>query len=139
VDDRKPDQAVEQLEESARLIGGLLAREPDSNRYGYLALVIDRRLGDALAMLNLRAEAIEHLTKAREASTRLLAGPDGPNARGQLVMTTAKLALLYAEARDPRASTFAQSATAEMAQHPIGTAMEAVARADLARAAALMK
>ena len=140
VDDRKPDKAVEQLEESARLIAGLLAHEPDSARYGYVALVIDRRLGDALAMMNRRGEAIEHLLKTREASTRFLTGPNGPNARDQRIMATAKLALLYAEARDPRASTFANHAAAEMVQHPIGTAgVEAVARADLERAAALMK
>jgi hypothetical protein len=137
VDDRKPDQAVEQLEESARLIGGLLAHD----RTAALRFLASSSTGGSVTLGAEPAErAIEHLTKAREASTRVIAGPDGPNARGQFVMTTAKLALLYAETRDPRASTFAERAAAEMAQHPIGTAgVEAVARADLARAAALMK
>jgi tetratricopeptide (TPR) repeat protein len=140
VDEGKPEEALGQLEESASLIGGLLSREPDSARYGYVAIAIDRRLADALVLMNRRSEAIEHLLKAREASTRLLAGPNGPNARDQLVVTTAKLALLYAEGRDPRASTFSDRATAEMAEHPVTTPrVEALARADLARAAALMQ
>jgi len=76
--------------------------------------------------------------KARDGATRLLAGSTGPNARQQFVMATAKLARLYAEARDPRASTFADRAAAEMAEHPIGTpAVAAVVRADLERAAAM--
>ena len=110
VDDGQADEAVERLEESAHIVGDLLAREPASDRYGYLAVVINRRLGDAFATLRRRGEAIDRLMKARDGATRLLAGSTGPNARQQFVMATAKLARLYAEARDPRASTFADRA-----------------------------
>ena len=138
VDDGKPADAVEQLEESARLIGSLLANEPNTDRYLNVAIVVDRRLGDAFALMKRPGDAIEHLMKAREASTRLLAGPNGPAARQQLVMATAKLALVYAEAGDPRASKFAQLAATELSARPIeAPGVEAVARADLDRAAAL--
>jgi non-specific serine/threonine protein kinase/serine/threonine-protein kinase len=138
VDDGEPVGAVEQLEESARLIDRLLANEPNTDRYVNVAIVVDRRLGDAFALMKRPREAIAHLLKAREASIRLLDGPNGPGARQQLVMATAKLALLYAEAGDPRASTFEQLAAAELLARPIDApGVEAVARADLARAAAL--
>jgi tetratricopeptide (TPR) repeat protein len=137
VDDRNAVAALPQLEESAGLIGGLLAREPGSDRYGYVAIVIDRRLGDALATLPpRRGEAIEHLMNARNRAALLLNGPNGPSARQQRIMATAKLARLFAEARDPRAGAFAERAAEEMAQHPIATpGVAAVVRADLERAA----
>ena len=129
---------IEQLEESARLIGSLLEREPNSDPYLNVAIAVDRRLGDALALMKRSGEAIEHQIKAREAATRLLAGPNGPAARQQLLMVTAKLALLYAEAGDPRGSTLAQLAATELSARPIeAPGVEAVVRADLARVSAL--
>lgn len=138
VDDGKPVGAVEQLEESARLIGSLLEQEPNTDRYVNVAIVVDRRLGVAFALMKRPGEAIEHLIKAREAATRLLAGPNGPGARQQLLMATAKLALLYAEAGDPRGSAFAELTAAELSARPIeAPGVEAVVRADLARVSAL--
>jgi serine/threonine protein kinase len=118
----EPDRVAEglrHLEESARLNAGLLAQEPASNRYGYFGLVLDRRMGDALVMLGRRTEGARLLEKVRSDAPRMLKGPNGPNARVQLVLATLSLAAVHADAGDSRAGGLATFAMTELSEKPL--------------------
>jgi hypothetical protein len=81
-----------------------------------------------------------HLTSARDAAARFVAGPSGASAREQIQLATAKLALLFAEAHDRRASTFADLAAAELKAHPIAVpAVAGLVQSDLERARTLIQ
>lgn len=116
---RRISQGLVHLEDADRLNQRLLAEEPGSARYGYLALVLNRRLGDALLSMGRTADGIARLQRVRTEAPRLLAGPTGANARLQLVFATVRLAEVRARAGDPRAAGLADAASREIGGTPI--------------------
>lgn len=133
-----PDSAAaalvhfEQADEANRR---LLAEEPSSDRYGYLQLVIDRRMGRVLAALGRRADAVARLEHVRSTAPRFLDGPNAVNARIQLLVAGVDLAALHARAGDTRAVAIARDTAAEFDRVPLEPpALAAPVYADLARA-----
>jgi hypothetical protein len=120
------------LEEAERLNAALLAQEPASDRYGFVAVVIHRRIGDALAAAGRLGPAADRFETCRALATKFLSGPNGPNARQQRVLATIALAQLLARTDEPAASALADEAAKEMAQGRLGGS-ERTALADLGR------
>lgn len=112
--------ALRELEDANRLNTELLAEEPASARYGYVALVLHRRLGETLIAMRRDALGAESLEWVRAAAPRLLDGPNGPNARLQLVMASLRLAALRAREAGGRARALADFVAQELASKPIG-------------------
>ena len=54
-----------------------VAEDPKSDRFGYVAVVINRRIGDALAMIGRTGDALARLERARADVPRYLTGPTG--------------------------------------------------------------
>jgi len=130
-----PAAALPPLLEADAMNATLMAEEPDSHRYAYLQMVLDRRLGRALAAVGRASEASARFERVRTAAPRLLTGPNAVNAGSQQLQATVDLAHLRAAARDARAEELAREATAALAHGWSGPPMvEAVVRADLARA-----
>jgi tetratricopeptide (TPR) repeat protein len=131
----QPAAALTQFVEVKRLITTLLASDPKSDRYGFLAVVLDRRMGETFAALGRTDEAMRHLDASRSAAHPLLGGPNGANARTQLVLAGVRLAMLRARGPDPAARTLAELVSSELAGKPIGPPlMQAAAHADAGRA-----
>ncbi len=129
-----PASAMAPLTDAERLNATLLAEEPASDRYGYVQVVLDRRIGRALAAAGRDAEAAVRFERVRARGATLLRGPNGPAARNQLLMATIDLARLRAEAGDARAVALAREATAGLAGTPVSPPNVAAAlHADLAR------
>ncbi|MEP7117433.1 MAG: hypothetical protein ABI880_07620, partial [Acidobacteriota bacterium] len=121
------------------LNGRLLEEEPASHRYGYVQVVLDRRIGRLLAALGRRGEAVTRLERVRAAAPRLLTGPNAVNARGQLLMASVDLAALFARTGDARAASVAREAALEFERSPLEPpALAAPVYADLARAFAVI-
>ncbi|MGE0812481.1 MAG: protein kinase [Vicinamibacterales bacterium] len=128
-------EALPHFEETDRLNAGLLAEEPASDRYGYLQLVLDRRMGATLAALGRRTDAAARLRRVVAAAPRLAEGPNGINAREQLVLSLAELAGVLAAGGDPGAAAAADRAAAALvATPPQAPAAAAPAHATTARA-----
>ena len=120
-DDRQYDAALKALDESDRLVTGLHAQDPASDRYGYLSVVVERRLGEVLAAQGQAAAAVQRFERARARAAALPRGPADANVRMQLALLGVNLARLLAEADDVRARALADAAAAEMARKPIST------------------
>jgi tetratricopeptide (TPR) repeat protein len=128
------DLALPSLQHAAQLVAQLLAEEPASTRFGYFALVVERRLGETMARLGRQREAIAHFERVQAAAPPLLDGPNGPNTRLQLVLSSVSMARLYAEAEDARAEKLAALALDELTRKPFSPALiDARARAELGR------
>ncbi|HUU35754.1 MAG TPA: serine/threonine-protein kinase, partial [Vicinamibacterales bacterium] len=127
--------ALTYLEQADGENARLLAEEPGSDRYGYVQLVLDRRIGRALATLGRRGEAVARLERVGTAAPLLLKGPNGVNARTQMLMAGVDRAGLYAQAGDARALALALATAAELERAPLAPpAMAAPVYGDLARA-----
>ncbi|MEZ5289462.1 MAG: serine/threonine-protein kinase [Vicinamibacterales bacterium] len=111
-------EALPHYEETDRLNAALLAEEPSSDRYGYLQLVLDRRLGTALAALDRRSEAAARLRRVVEKAPAFSEGPNGVNARQQMVLSLAELAAVLAAGGDPAAAATADRAAAALETAP---------------------
>ena len=133
-DDRQYDAALKALEESDRLVTGLHAQDPASDRYGYLSVVIERRLGEVLAAQGQAAAAVRRFERAHARAAALPRGPADANVRLQLALLRVNLARLRAEAGDVRARALADAAAAELARKPISTpAVDGRVAADIGR------
>ena len=108
------------LEEAEQLNTTLAVQDAGSARYGYNALVIGLRLGGVLTRLDRAAEAARRYETVRADATRFLNGPNGANARVQLVLASARLATLRAMADDARAVPLADFVATELEKKPIG-------------------
>ncbi|MCC6992758.1 MAG: serine/threonine protein kinase, partial [Acidobacteria bacterium] len=129
-----PAAAMAPLSEAESLNATLLAEEPASDRYGYVHIVLDRRIGRALVAAGRDAEAAVRFERVRARGAALRSGPNGPATRNQLLMATIDLARIRAEAGDARALALAREATAGLAGTPVTPALVAATlRADLAR------
>jgi eukaryotic-like serine/threonine-protein kinase len=126
-------EALAHLEQAERLNLSLLAQEPGSDRYGYVAVAIERRIGEALFALGRRREAMRRLESAHARAAGFVDGPQGPSARVQRVLSAVALAELRALAGDPRAAATAEEAALDLAGQPAGP-VKARACAALARA-----
>ncbi len=114
-----PATALAPLLEADGLNATLLAEEPASDRYGYMQIVIDRRVGRVLAATGRPAEAAPRFERARVRAQAQRSGPNGPATRHQLLMTTIDLAQIRAAAGDPRALALAGEAAAALAATPV--------------------
>ncbi len=128
------DEAVTRLEEADRINTRLMNDEPGSARYGYLQVVLDRRLGRLLRLAGRAAGADSRLRRARRDGPSHFAGPLGGVARLQVTLAGVELALLLAEQRDRHALTMASTVRDELAAGTLTPLIEAQARADLGRA-----
>ncbi len=129
-----PATALGPLLEADGLNATLLAEEPASDRYGYMQIVIDRRVGRVLATIGRPAEAAPRFERVRVRAQALRSGPNGPATRNQLLMTTIDLAQIRAAARDPQALALAREATAALAGTPVSPpTVAATLQADLGR------
>jgi tetratricopeptide (TPR) repeat protein len=108
------------LEEADALNTTLAAQDAGSARYGYNALVIGLRLGTVLTRLGRATEAARRYETVRADATRFLNGPNGANARVQLVLASARLATLRAVEDDARAVPLADYVATELAKKPSG-------------------
>ncbi len=126
--------ALATLEEADRLNASLLAGEPASERYRYLQVVLDRRLGRLLRLLERDADAERRLTRARTEAERMFTGPSGPGARQQFAMAGVELTWLWARRGDRRAPAAAAAARGDIVMAKMPPILEAHARADLGRA-----
>jgi tetratricopeptide (TPR) repeat protein len=132
--DLPADLALAPLQNAKQLVAQLLAEEPTSTRFGYFALVVERRLGETMARLGRQREAVAHFERVREAAPTLLGGSSGPNARLQLVLASLSLARVHADAEDARAGPLAAFALHELTRQPLIPALiDARARAELGR------
>jgi len=122
------------LDEADALNGQLIAEEPASDRYGYLQLVLDRRIGRVLDALGRQDESVARLERLRERTPPLLEGPNAVNARIQLLLGGVNLAGVRARAGDARALALAQDLMAELERAPLEpAALAAPVYADLGR------
>jgi tetratricopeptide (TPR) repeat protein len=129
-----PASAIAPLTEAESLNATLLAEEPASDRYGYVQVVLDRRIGRVLAAAGRDAEAAVRFERVRARGAALLRGPNGPATRNQLLMATVDLARIRAAAGEARAVALAQEATAGLAGTPVTPPnVAATLHADLAR------
>jgi tetratricopeptide (TPR) repeat protein len=110
-----------ELEEADRLTATLLAQEPGNARFGNNALVIGRRIGEALADLGRTADAVRRLEAVRSAAGRFAGGPYAANARLQSVLATMRLAALHASTGDERAVALADAVSTELTSRAIDT------------------
>jgi tetratricopeptide (TPR) repeat protein len=139
--DNSPDlqNGLHQLQEADRVNAQLLAADPQSARYAYLAVAIDQSIGNTLLKLGQTADAVRRFEAARATAARLLNGPNSRAARSQYVRGGLHLALVRATAGDPRAVELAEEASRELAKKPLGAAFEdATAYAELGRVYAQM-
>ncbi|MCC6990637.1 MAG: hypothetical protein IT181_16640, partial [Acidobacteria bacterium] len=114
-----PGTALPALFEADAVNTVLMSEEPDSHRYAYLQLVLDRRLGRALAAVGRSGDAATRLERVRSAAPRLLTGLSGISTRTQRLLATIDLARLRAAARDPRAAALAGEAEADLGGAPL--------------------
>ncbi|MBL8135505.1 MAG: serine/threonine protein kinase [Acidobacteria bacterium] len=129
-----PATALTPLLEADGLNATLLAEEPASDRYGYVQIVIDRRIGRVLAAAGRNADAAARFERVRARAPKLLSGPNGPSTRSQLLQATIDLARIRAAAGDARATALAHEATSGLAGTPITPAnVAATLQADLGR------
>lgn len=108
------------LEDAEQLNSTLAAQDADSARYGYNALVIGLRLGAVLTRLGRAPEAARRYETVRADAARFFNGPNGANARVQLVLASARLATLRASEVDARAVSLADFVVAELGEKPLG-------------------
>jgi tetratricopeptide (TPR) repeat protein len=113
--------ALRELEVAERLNSRLLAEDPKSDRFGYVGVVINRRIGDALARLGEHAKATARLERARTDVQRYLKGPTGPSARQVNIGINLALGKLRANAGDHNALSHATFVTDEMTKGPVDT------------------
>ena len=126
------NSAIVELRAAEQLIGRLLAEDPKSDRFGYVAVVINRRLADALAGLGQHAQAIACYERARADVPRYLKGPTGPSARQVSISVSLGLGRLRAIAADLSAASHATYVVNEMAKGPVDTpAVDAMIYRDL--------
>jgi tetratricopeptide (TPR) repeat protein len=118
------EEGLRQLQEADRVNARLLAADPQSARYAYLAVTIDHSIGNTLLKLGQKAEAVRRFESARAAAGRLLNGPTSRSARSQYIRLGLHLALARATTGDPRAVELAGEASGELAKKPLGTAFE---------------
>lgn len=109
-----PGASLAPLLEADTVNAALMTAEPDSHRYAYLQVVLDRRLGRVLAAIGRSGDAAARFERVRSAAPRLLTGPSAINTRSQHLQATIDLARLRAAARDPRATALAGEATADL-------------------------
>jgi len=129
-----PAAALAPLEEAEALNATLLAEEPASDRYGYVQVVIDRRVGRAFIAAGRDADAAARFERVRARAPKLLGGPNGPSTRSQWLQATIDLAALRAATNDPRALALVREATSGLAGTPITpTNVAAALHADLGR------
>jgi tetratricopeptide (TPR) repeat protein len=125
--DAEPRQAAAALvefEQVEHLVNELLAKDPKSERYGFVGLVAERRRGEMLAAMGQRIEAIRRLEAARSAAARFLGGPNGPNARTQLLLASIRLGVLRAQGGETAAATaLADFVSTELGKKPIAPPM----------------
>ncbi|MBP7777726.1 MAG: serine/threonine protein kinase [Acidobacteria bacterium] len=127
--------ALAHLDEADHLNRQLLAEEPESDRYGYLQLALDRRIARVLATLGRRSDAVTRLERVRAGAPRLLKGPNAVNARTQMLMAGVDLTALVARAGDGTAALLAQQVAAEIEHAPLAPpALAAPVYGTLARA-----
>jgi serine/threonine protein kinase len=124
--------ALVELEAAEQLNGRLLAEDPKSDRFGYVAVVINRRLADALAGLGQQAQAIARYERARADVPRYLKGPNGPTARQLSIAISLRLGRLRAIAADASALSHATYVANELTKAPVDTpAVDAMIYRDL--------
>ena len=128
------DDAVTRLEEADRINARLMNDEPSSARYGYLQVVLDRRLGRLLRLTGRTVDADTRLRRVRRDGPSHFDGPSGGVARLQVTLAGVELALLLAQQRDRHAITMASTVRAEIAAGTLTPLIEAQARADLGHA-----
>jgi serine/threonine protein kinase len=133
-DARQYDAALKPMEESYRLTTGLLAQDPASDRYGYLSVVTERRIGEVLVAQGQAAAAVRRFERAHARAAALPRGPSDANVRLQLALLNVNLARLRAEAGDLAARALADAAAAELARKPLDTpAVDGRVAADIGR------
>ena len=120
-DDRQYSAALKALDESDRLLTGLLAQDPATDRYGHLSAVVERRIGEVLTAQGQAAAAMRRFERAHARATALRRGPTDVNVRVTLALVGVKLARLYAEAGNVRARALADAVAAELARSPLET------------------
>ncbi len=117
-----------------RLLTGLLAQDPANDRYGYLSVVVERRLGEVLVAQGQAAAAVRRFERARARAATLQRGPTDANVRLQIALLGVNLARLWADAGDVRARALADAAAAELATKPLSTpAVDGRVAADIGR------
>ncbi len=127
--------ALGPLLEADTVNAALMTAEPDSHRYAYLQVVLDRRLGRALAAGGRSGDAAVRFGRVRSAAPRLLTGPSAVNTRSQRLQATIDLARLRAAARDRRATALAGEAAADLDSAPLSPPLLAASvHGDLGRA-----
>ena len=130
-----PGAALAPLLEADTVNAALMSAEPDSHRYAYLQMVLDRRLGRTLAAVGRSGDAAARFERVRSAAPRLLNGPSAINTRSQHLQATIDLARLRAAARDPRATALAREAADDLDTAPLSPPLlVASVRADLGQA-----
>jgi tetratricopeptide (TPR) repeat protein len=113
-------RGVEEIRSAQRIIATLLASDPASGRYGFLALVIDLRLADTLARSGRVPEAVVLFERVRSATPQFAKGVNREDARNALVEATIELALIRARTGDRRAEAMAAFVAKELEGPPIG-------------------
>lgn len=126
-DPRHVGEGLAQLEDAERWAGCLLAPDPSVYQHAYLAIGIERAIADALTALGRFDEAARRLEHVRTVAPRFIDGRSGPDARGQFVWATLRLAMLRARAGDSRAAALADRAGLDLSAlgtlvTPFGTA-----------------
>ncbi len=114
------DAAARHLADADRIARRLRDAEPRRFQYVMLHASIERTLATALAALGRRNDAVRDLEEARQTASTLMTGEFGPSPRGEFIASTMRLALLRAEAGDPRAKPLADEAAAQLDKAPLG-------------------
>ena len=134
----QPERAVEgirNLQESQRILTGLLAEDPTNYRFEYNLAQIEGQVGEAMVKAGRTAEGGRHMERAASEASRLLTGPDAPRAHLVLVLARVGIAMLR-PAGDAKAVALADSVAAEVRRDPsfLGSQWnEATVYADLGR------
>jgi len=118
-DPRHASEGLAQLEDAERWAARLVAPDPSVYQHAYLAIGIERAIASALVSLGRFDEAARRLEHVRAVAPRFMDGRSGPDARGQFLWATLRLARLRARTNDARAAALADRAGLDL--EAIGT------------------
>jgi tetratricopeptide (TPR) repeat protein len=106
------------LADSARIAAELSAGDARNTRLRYMEMFVERKTGECLAAMGRTSEAVTRLQHAISMASELIGGSDGPTAREQVTLMTARLAAIEAERNRAHALELAHQAARQIEAVP---------------------